>query len=824
MLLDSKNAYDLTAPDYGKFIAPLRFTGRAEGPLEDPEITGRLDADSGAIHGMGFIRAFADLTYRTGRLNVSELMIIQDSALYDISGSIDFRKSEHLFTFNDPYYRAQAVVKNVSISPFISTAYKNLPITGNIDGTIAFEGDSNRYEASGNLASGNANVYGQPFDGIDVRASLYTDKIIFHSLSARNGESTVDAEGELSFDEKFNLTLSSSRIRLADLHMEEKTKLNASFGLSVKGSGTLDKPELDFSMVIHDSSFSKVGTGKGTVTGRLVGKELSVGGTFLDGLVTADAKAGLADEVEWSVDIKFERGDYKFLLSEILNDPPRDLSLFIEGGLSARGHDDRVFIRSTLDSVNLSLYGYSFRNKDPIELELKDEDLTVKSFVLAGDNADLIISGMLKLYKEYDLNITGNMDIAPLRALTDQLTSLRGRGSLSVNISGRWNNPELVGNINLSDATAAFSDSRYKIGPMYGTLNLKKDRISFDSISTQFAGGNIVLSGVGYFKDMLLTRLYVSSDIEGIKIRPSEGISASLGGNLFYESSSKGSILTGDIDIEKAKYEKNIEWKRRLLGLKEIKEETTDYPPFLLETILNIRIVSDNIMIDNNIARTRLKMSVNVTGNVGEYGLIGRMEADEGGIFFRSNEFNILEGSSLDFVKPGGIEPLFHIVADTYASNYYVKLSLDGTTDKFSLTLFSDPPLTETEILSLLTFGQINKEARGIESGIAAGEATAFLTGTLQDKVEEEFKYLTGFERFEIEPHTTTEGAFSPRIIIGKRLLEDRIQVTYATSVGTAEEQIIKVEYKLNDSLSLVGSRNEIGSTGMDFKYRLEFK
>jgi translocation and assembly module TamB len=140
------------------------------------------------------------------------------------------------------------------------------------------------------------------------------------------------------------------------------------------------------------------------------------------------------------------------------------------------------------------------------------------------------------------------------------------------------------------------------------------------------------------------------------------------------------------------------------------------------------------------------------------------------------------------------------------------------------LNLFSDPPLAEPEILSLLTFGQLDKEEGGIESDMAAGEAMALLTGTLQDKVEEEFKDITGFERFEIEPHTTTAGAFTPKVTLGKRLLEDKVFVTYSGTVGTIEEQAIKVEYKLNENLSVVGSRNEIGSAGLDFKYRIEFK
>ncbi|MBI5664114.1 MAG: translocation/assembly module TamB domain-containing protein [Nitrospirae bacterium] len=254
-------------------------------------------------------------------------------------------------------------------------------------------------------------------------------------------------------------------------------------------------------------------------------------------------------------------------------------------------------------------------------------------------------------------------------------------------------------------------------------------------------------------------------------------------------------------------------------------DQKIGYPAYLEGTAINVHITGDdNIVIANNIARTPVKIALNLSGTLAKKGLLGRIEASEGTVYFRSREFNILEGSSVDFVDPYGISPLFHIIADTYIGDYYVKLNLDGTMDNFTLNFFSDPPLSETDTLALLTTGQTNKEGRGIESGIAAGEATALLTGGIQDTVEEQFQYYTGFERFEIEPHTTTEGAFVPRVTIGKRLFENKLYVIYSTAIGSTEENIIKLEYKIDKNLSLLGSSNEIGSAGVDMKYRFEFK
>jgi translocation and assembly module TamB len=824
MLLNSENADDITAPDYSGFISPVRFIGKTAGPLDDPEIAGRLEAGPGSIQGMPFSSAFADLAYSIKSLNVEQMQIKQEKAEFNVKGNIAFKKSEELFTFIDPYFRAEALLKQVDIVPFITTAYRKIPVKGEADGVMHFSGDAVNYKVDSELNILGGEAYGQEFDVLTINSSLNPERIKINSIAGNNGDITLNAEGTLNFDGQYEVVLNSEGIRLADYPLFRDSHIDAAASLKVKGSGNINKPQLDYSIILTEGSYKDIDIDDGMIVGNLIDKELRAKGSFANAVITADAAMNIAKERRWSVDVQFHRGDYGFLLNGMIKNPPRDLSLSMKGDVSMKGEGSSVSADAAFDFLELNLYGYNFRNQDSIQMELRDNEYRVKSFMLYGDKANINVSGSMHVNKRYNLKVEGDMDIAPLRMLSESLSSVRGHGKYSLAMTGVWNNPQIDGKIDLQDTTAAFSDFAYKIGPMNGTIYFKKDRITFEGLTTEFAGGNIVSSGAGYFKNMKFTRLFVSSDMSGIKIRPAEGVSSEIGGQLFYEASPERSALTGDINLMKAKYDKDIDCNNWLLGLSDLKEEKTGYPDFLNETEMNIRIVSDNIIIDNNIAKTPLRMSLNVTGTVGEPGLVGRIEASEGTIFFRRNEFNILEGSSVDFIKPNRIEPVFHIIADTYAGDYYVKLAMDGTIDKFDLTMFSDPPLDETEILTLLTFGQIGKDASGFDSEMAAGEATAFLTGTLQDEVGEDFESLTGLERFEIEPHTTTAGAVSPKVTVGKSLLENKIVVTYSSAVGTIEEQMINVEYRLNENLSLVASRNEIGSAGVDFKYRFEFK
>ncbi|RJQ51377.1 MAG: hypothetical protein C4526_10355 [Nitrospiraceae bacterium] len=823
--LDSRDISDLTDPYYTKFTAPVTFKGRMKGDLHDPEISGRLEAGPGNIHGLKFTRASADLIYRTSSLTAPAINITDGKASYEAAGTIEFRKAEGLFSFKAPYYKAKAVLKDAGLKPFITELYRDIPVSGSASGTVSFEGDTGNYTAKGDIVVRDGLVYGQRFDKVAVKTVMQPEHMEFYPITAQKGGSLINAKGKLFFDGKFSLSVSSDRVDLSDINLFHGLSIGGVSGIAVEGSGTFEKPDIRFSAQLHEGTFRGVKTGKGEIEGRLKEKDFTARGTFMNGQVTAGAKAFMSPEKRWSVDVDVREGSYDFLLSGLFKTPPEDLALSLEGKVRIKGEGGRVSLLSRFGYLSCTLYGYNFRNAGDLVLELADRNFAIKSFSLEGDHVKLTASGALKPDEQLDIKVKGNLNLAPLKILSDKLVSIKGQGDFSADITGPWDSPDIGGEVNLNDAVLSLTEYPYKAGPLNGTVFLKKDRFIFDSVKAGFGGGSIIMSGIGYLKGVSVKRVFLSSTFAGINIKPLEKVSAVMDGRLFYETSEKGSALSGNVDIKKARYGKDIEWNKWLVNLREISREPVRYPAFLKDTELNVHIAgADNIIIDNNTARAPVQIAVTLTGNVTRPGLIGRVEAREGTIYFRSSEFKILEGSNVDFIDPAKFTPVFHLLAETYTGEYYIKLNLDGTADKFTLALFSDPPLSEMEILNLLTFGQATRDSRGIESGIAASEAASILTGGLQDVVQEKFRGITGFERFRIEPGTTTAGAVAPKVTVGKRLLEDKLFVIYSTSVGTTEESVIRLEYRVDKNISLVGSKDEIGSVGGDVKFRFEFK
>ena len=206
--------------------------------------------------------------------------------------------------------------------------------------------------------------------------------------------------------------------------------------------------------------------------------------------------------------------------------------------------------------------------------------------------------------------------------------------------------------------------------------------------------------------------------------------------------------------------------------------------------------------------------------------MFGRLESKEGVFHFRNNEFKIIHASA-DFTDPNRLNPVFDLMAETSIKGYTVKLNLEGQIEHFDLNLSSNPPLEDTDILSLLTIGYIEKESKGLKGGIGTGAATSFLAGTLQEVFDERLKTVTGIDRIQVGSHLSkTTGSVEPQVTVSKRLLGDKVFVTYSNVFGatTTGEQILKIEYFLDRKISLIGVSDERGSVGGDIKFRFEFK
>ena len=335
-----------------------------------------------------------------------------------------------------------------------------------------------------------------------------------------------------------------------------------------------------------------------------------------------------------------------------------------------------------------------------------------------------------------------------------------------------------------------------------------------------------MVTGTAQLQGSALVEFSSKAAIENVTVRYPPGMTATLGGSLYYDGDPSSQTLSGEVGIRRARYEKRVEWKSMLVDFsREFTRKKNEDLGWLGDTLLNVRFYGkENILFESNLAKIPLDIDMLFQGTVSQPQLLGRIEARKGEVYFRQNVFRIIHASA-DFTDPGRINPTLDVQAETRVREYQIRLGVSGTADRATVAFVSDPALTDSNILALLTLGKRGEELKGKEANVGFGEATSFATGKFQDILESRARSLTGLDRFQVDPYLSKTDVAVPRVTVGKAVVQDKLFMTYSSNVGASTpEQVFRIEYVLNKNISLIGERNEVGNLGADVKFRFEFR
>jgi translocation and assembly module TamB len=169
---------------------------------------------------------------------------------------------------------------------------------------------------------------------------------------------------------------------------------------------------------------------------------------------------------------------------------------------------------------------------------------------------------------------------------------------------------------------------------------------------------------------------------------------------------------------------------------------------------------------------------------------------------------------------------VFDIEADTRVRNYRLTLQANGTLDRVSTRITSDPPLTSAQIASVLTGGDENDVA---SSGASTADINALAVGAgggtivsswLDDNVTGRFAQGFGLSRLSIDPGRNLLSARGARVTVGKRVTRD-LEVVYSGPLSSGTDtKLVTAEYSLSNRFSLVLSWQDPGGVGIDGRAR----
>src|SRR5262249_24331679 len=206
----------------------------------------------------------------------------------------------------------------------------------------------------------------------------------------------------------------------------------------------------------------------------------------------------------------------------------------------------------------------------------------------------------------------------------------------------------------------------------------------------------------------------------------------------------------------------------------------------------------------------------------------GHIEASGGTLSFQGYRYTVTRGN-IDFVDPLRIQPVIDIEAESQVRDYRVILSITGRGDNPKLSLRSDPPLPELEIVSLIAGGRTREELARSGAAVPSSErlfqsgADSILSDLLQQRVGNRLGLLgTGHVR--IDPFSVgTQSSSATRITFSEQITQN-LSVTYSQDLSSNRQQVILIEYFLSRNTSLLATRDELGNFGLDLRHRTRLK
>jgi autotransporter translocation and assembly factor TamB len=183
--------------------------------------------------------------------------------------------------------------------------------------------------------------------------------------------------------------------------------------------------------------------------------------------------------------------------------------------------------------------------------------------------------------------------------------------------------------------------------------------------------------------------------------------------------------------------------------------------------------------------------------------LIGTITTVRGTYDFQGRRFQVQRDGSITFRGDTPPDPALNVTAERVISGIVARVNVGGTMREPTLTLSSQPPLDQTDILSLIVFNQpANRLGQGQATNLGE-RAAALAGGFVATPLSDTLGRALNVDIFELDP-SGDEGE-GPTVTIGQQVGE-RLFLKFRQLFGTRDASEFQLEYQLTDFLRLQGS------------------
>lgn len=659
--------------------------------------------------------------------------------------------------------------------------------------------------------------------------------------------SKVVLSGGIATDGKMDVTVVGTDIRLEESETLRSftQNLNATMNLNGKLKGRINKPDIEAQLQIKQSNIGST---------YYKGGVIEFSGTKDSGITRVKLfNDQLVGNVQWNYDTKtpllieavFNNWDYSPIFSLFSAKNEREGYKANLNGKTFIQYDLNNFMNS---KVSLDIYKLllsrgilEIKNKENMQLLYDKNGLILRNFELEGNNSRIVWTANDSKAREISVKGRGHINLALLSFLTPFLNDVRGLFTFQSNITINSKSFEALGTAKVTEGFAKLNDFPVPFEKIDADFSFSQNRIAINRFRSEFGGGLIRGSGNISINGVQNIPVRIESVVDNANIQLSKGLELLTSGNLILSGNWFPYILKGNLDVKKGLISQdNTETKykiRKSYLLPDVLKKQEVNP---IELDISASLIGRNIKVINEFVNTSIAGRLQITGNPTKPTLTGNItQADKGFIQFNENRFDI-DNMNVIFDHDQSMNPSLYVLANTRVKEYDVTMTVGGTLQDIQPSFTSQPPLNEADIITLLTLGY-TQAALADEQGDNAGSGNAIGLGSAiinRNPLNKEIEDKTGISlRFNSAVDSSDENITVPKVEVSKKW-GSRLETKASRTFGKTLKNDAKVQYKINDKVSVIGSWEYENSTdnsefnnadkedvfGVDLEYKIEFK
>lgn len=855
----------------------LTFNGNIRGNLSSaPALSGRAALESLYLKGnrVGALAASINLL-PDGTISLTNGVLEQNGG-----GRAEFAVA---VPNNQQNIAVNADLKNINLGKVLAALPVDVPaqlrdLNAEASGKIELTGIPSAIFGTVDVATGSGTAAGIAFDSIRTRINLQNDIAGIEQFELRAGSGILTANGEYNrrssiFDFRANgQNIEVARFRSLFGEAANAPDLSGTFDLTASGTGST----ADFKT--FNINFD--GAGRNVAVNQNTLGDIRFVGRTQNQLFTANLTAQIAPNTPPQViaaTLNFGNERLPFNLQTTLDNvefapylallqKPDQEPLGINGRVSgnvvlggnlydpqADGGKGRFSPESLSGEARLTQLSATVRDTaiaaaEPIILKISPDAVTLQNPArFVGNGTDFVVNGTKSLTANAvnNLSVDGNLNLSILN-LSD--TFFAGNANVRVRLTGANSDPRLNGVATAENASIStlVSNRRFQLSNVKTRIIFNTDQAQIDRLEATLGGGRITGSGGVILQNLQPERLRF--DLRAVNVTtplPQDIIAsgdASININGARENNQLNLYVSGNIVARRAEYTRDIDIAEFLNqrgggSLSESSGDGNDANSSIGKVFLDVRVEGrDALVIRNNLADVTASASLRITGDTDEPIISGRVTATEGEVSFRDERYTI-QRAVITLPAERNAAPIVNLQAETEIKGYQIFIGLNGevssTAENLNASLRSNPALPQSDVVSLITTGNLANDAGGIPTLAQGGIDTAarLLTDSIINQpLSRATDKLFGLNKFEIDPILSGTRNLNPtaRLTVGRQINRNLL-VTYSTNLSSERSQVLALEYRVSNKLSFVAQYEQDAVSNVtrrdnNFSFEIRFR